>query len=201
MKVTLVEYGAGNLPSVERALQGLGVETARASAPDQLEGPEAIVLPGVGHFAALMRTLEKRQLLGPLRERLKKGVPFLGICLGLQALYESSEESPEGRGLGLVRGTIAPLPASVKLPHMGWDQLQLLRPSLLLRGIAADAYFYFAHSFASLEPDETTTAVCEYGRKFVAVLEQNNLFAVQFHPEKSGDAGARVLQNFLECAR
>lgn len=201
MKVTLVDYGAGNLPSVERALGRLGAESERAAGPAALRAAEAIVLPGVGHFSALMRTLEERQLRAPLRAALERGVPFLGICLGLQALYESSREAPDDRGLGLLQGSIEPLPVGVKLPHMGWNQLRRLRSSRLLRGVPEDAYFYFAHSYAALHSDEATAAVCCHGENFVAVVEQDNLLAVQFHPEKSGQAGARVLQNFLESAQ
>ncbi len=201
MKVTLVDYGAGNLPSVERALGRLGAESERVAGPAALRAAEAIVLPGVGHFSALMRTLEERQLRAPLRAALARGVPFLGICLGLQALYESSREAPDDRGLGLLRGTIEPLPAGVKLPHMGWNQLRRVRSSRLLRGVPEDAYFYFAHSYAALHSDKATAAVCCHGADFVAVVEQDNLLAVQFHPEKSGQAGARVLQNFLESAQ
>lgn len=200
MKVTLVDYGAGNLPSVERALRRLDADTVRATAASDLNSCQAIILPGVGHFGALMRTLEERQLLQPLRATLEQGVPFLGICLGLQALYESSEEAPDRRGLGLLPGRVRPLPIGVKLPHMGWNQLRRKRPSRLLQGVPEDAYFYFAHSYAILEPDESTVAVCNHGPCFVAALERDNLYAVQFHPEKSGPAGAQVLRNFLECA-
>ncbi len=201
MKVTLVDYGAGNLPSVERALGRLGVESERADNSETLQAAQAIVLPGVGHFSALMRTLEERQLRAPLRAALERGVPFLGICLGLQALYQSSREAPDNRGLGLLAGAIEPLPAGVKLPHMGWNKLRRLRASHLLQDVPEDAYFYFAHSYAALHSDEATAAMCCHGADFVAVVERANLLAVQFHPEKSGQVGARVLQNFLVSAR
>lgn len=200
MKVTLVDYGAGNLPSVERGFGRLGTAAVRAADAEAILRAEAIVLPGVGHFGALMRTLRERRLLAALQAAAGKGVPFLGICLGLQALYESSEEAPEEPGLGLLPGSVAQLPAQVKRPHMGWNQLRGLRPGRLLRD-ADDAYFYFAHSYAVLQPDAATLAVTDHGLSFVAALERDNLFAVQFHPEKSGEAGAQVLRNFLECAR
>ncbi len=196
-KVTLVDYGAGNLPSVERALRRLGAVVERASAPEALEGSRAIVLPGVGHFGALMRTLEERRLLAPLRAALAQGVPFLGICLGLQALYGSSEEDPSRPGLGVLAGTVRPLPHTAKLPHMGWNQLRRVRPGVLLRNVPEDAFFYFAHSYAALDADETAVALCDHGVPFVAVLECYQILAVQFHPEKSGEAGSRVLRNFL----
>ncbi len=200
VKVTLVEYGAGNLPSVERALRRLGAETERASAPAGLARSRAIVLPGVGHFGALMRTLHERGLLAPLRAALADGVLFLGICLGLQALYASSEEAPEQAGLGVLPGTVRPLPHTAKLPHMGWNQVRRLRPSVLLRDVPEESYFYFAHSYAALDAGEVAVALCEHGVPFVAALEQQKVMAVQFHPEKSGEAGAQVLRNFLECA-
>jgi imidazole glycerol phosphate synthase glutamine amidotransferase subunit len=199
-RVTLVDYGAGNLPSVERALQRLGARTERASAPEALGDSQAIVLPGVGHFGALMRTLEDRRLLEPLRAALARGTPFLGICLGLQALYGSSEEDPSRPGLGVLAGTVQPLPNTAKLPHMGWNQLRRLRPSVLLRDVPERAYFYFAHSYAALDAGDAAVALCDHGVPFVAVLESGKTMAVQFHPEKSGEAGSRVLHNFLESA-
>ncbi len=201
VKVTLVEYGAGNLPSVERALRGLGAETERAGTPAALAGSRAIILPGVGHFGALMRTLAERELVAALRAALADGVPFLGICLGLQALYASSEEAPEQAGLGVFAGTVRPLPNTAKLPHMGWNQLRRARASVLLRDVPADAYFYFAHSYAALDAGEAAVALCDHGVPFVAALEHNNVMAVQFHPEKSAEAGAQMLRSFLDFAR
>jgi imidazole glycerol phosphate synthase glutamine amidotransferase subunit len=201
MKVTLVDYGAGNLPSVERAVRRLGADVRCAATPEDLDAPAAIVLPGVGHFSALIRTLEERELMHPLREALEGGVPFLGICLGLQALCEGSEEAPGCSGLGFLTGRARPLPSTVKLPHMGWNQLRRRRPTRWLVGIPEDAYFYFAHSYAVLEPSESTVAVCDYGTSFVAVFEQDNLYGVQFHPEKSGAMGSHVLANFLKAVR
>ena len=202
MKVTLVDYGAGNVPSVERALQRLGAESQRASTADRIRNAEALLLPGVGHFGTLIRALDERRLRAPLLESLRRGVPFLGICLGLQALYDSSEEAPALRGLQLLHGQILALPADVKLPHMGWNQVRTRRRSRLLEGIAPDAYFYFAHSYAAIaaEEDADIVATCTHGTAFTAVLERQNIYAVQFHPEKSGAAGARLLQNFLRLA-
>jgi imidazole glycerol phosphate synthase glutamine amidotransferase subunit len=200
--ITLIDYGAGNVPSVERALQKLGAETARATTPEQIERATALILPGVGHFAALIRALDERNLRAPLLAALERGIPFLGICLGLQALYEASEESPDLRGLALVPGQVVALPANVKLPHMGWNQLEVkprATPSQLLRGISSDAHFYFAHSYAALPTQQKagTVATCTHGSEFIAVFERNNIHAVQFHPEKSGAPGAQLLQNFL----
>lgn len=201
LKISLVEYDAGNLPSVERALTRQGVETERASTPESIAAARVLILPGVGHFGQLMRTLGARGLLAPIRQAIAGGVPLLGICLGLQALFASSAEAPEDRGLEVIAGTVDSLPISAKLPHMGWNQLHYVRPSALLEGIPANAYFYFAHSYAALDAGESAVAMCEHGVPFVAALERRNLFAVQFHPEKSGDAGARVLANFVAYAR
>ena len=200
MNVTLIDYGAGNVTSVERALARLGVRSQRSRSPECIAKAEALLLPGVGHYAALIRALDERALRAPLLDALQRGVPFLGVCLGLQALYETSEESPELSGLHLLPGSVRSLPATVKLPHMGWNQLRLARPSRLLEGISADAYFYFAHSFAATNANGEAVAICTHGADFAAVIEKQNIFAVQFHPEKSGDAGARLLQNFLRLA-
>ena len=200
MKISLVEYDAGNLPSVERALARQGVETERAATPDSIAAARALILPGVGHFGQLMRTLGSRGLFGPIRQAIGGGVPLLGICLGLQALFASSAEAPEDRGLGVLPGAVSALPVTAKLPHMGWNQLRQVRPSVLLEGIPTNAYFYFAHSYAALDAGESAIALCEHGVPFVAALEHRNLFAVQFHPEKSGDTGARVLANFVARA-
>jgi imidazole glycerol-phosphate synthase subunit HisH len=205
MKIALVEYGAGNLPSVERALARLGADTFRAPAPECLADADAIILPGVGHFGALMRQLGERGMIDPLRERISFGVPFLGICLGLQALFSASDEAPEDTGLGMFPGRVAALPATAKLPHMGWNQLERREPARLLEGVPNDAYFYFAHSFAALQnstgPGHAEAALCDHGGRFVAVVENGNIFGVQFHPEKSGQAGARLLENFLRLAQ
>jgi imidazole glycerol phosphate synthase glutamine amidotransferase subunit len=201
VNITLLDYGAGNVPSVERALQKLGAQSQRASTADCLNSPDALILPGVGHFAALIRALDERNLRAPLLEALRRGVPFLGICLGLHALYDSSEEATHLQGLQLFPGEIRALPANVKLPHMGWNQLQLTAKSRLLQGIAPEAYFYFAHSYAVAANERSEgVATCTHGSEFVAVLEHKNINAVQFHPEKSGAPGSQLLQNFLRLA-
>jgi imidazole glycerol phosphate synthase glutamine amidotransferase subunit len=202
VKITLVDYGAGNVTSVERALHKLGVETIRATTADGISQAEALLLPGVGHFGAFVRAIDRRNMRSPLLEAIGRGVPFLGICLGLQALYASSEEAPDLSGLNLLPGTICELPHSVKLPHMGWNQARLKRSSRLLDGIDHGAHFYFAHSYAASahEQDPAAVATCEHGSQFIAVLESRNIFAVQFHPEKSGIAGSQLLNNFVRLA-
>jgi imidazole glycerol phosphate synthase glutamine amidotransferase subunit len=201
MKITLIDYGAGNVTSVVRALQRLGAASQRCSSPECIANAEALLLPGVGHYAALIRALDERALRAPLLDAIQRGVPFLGVCLGLQALYETSEEAPELAGLKLFPGSVRSLPTTVKLPHMGWNQLRPTRPSRLLEGLPAGAYFYFAHSFAATAGDGEAVALSNHGTDFAAVIEKQNIYAVQFHPEKSGDAGSRLLQNFLAvCA-
>jgi len=200
MKVTIVDYGAGNVPSVERALQRLGAESQRTSSPERISKAEALLLPGVGHYAALARALDEQKMRASLIDAIHRGVPFLGICLGLQVLYKSSEEAPQLYGLNLLSGTVSALPSNVKLPHMGWNNVTAKRESHLLAGIDACAYFYFAHSYASLYSNGASSATCTHGAEFAAVIEQGNIFGVQFHPEKSGDSGARVLRNFLRLA-
>ena len=198
MTIAIVDYGAGNLPSVERALRSLGAETVRAVHPEQLASARAIVLPGVGHFSAFVAGLRERNLTSSLRAAYDSGVPILGICLGLQAMYAASDEAPGEQGLAFFREHVRALPPNVKCPHIGWNQLRRVRDARLLRGIPEGAYFYFAHSFAAPATGDEAVAACDHGVPFAAVIERKSLMGVQFHPEKSGDAGAAVLRNFLE---
>ena len=200
MKVTILDYGAGNVPSVERALQRLGAESQRSDSPECISKAEALLLPGVGHYAALIHALDEKKLRAPLVSAIQCGIPFLGICLGLQVLFKSSEEAGQLQGLNLLPGIVSALPLTVKLPHMGWNQVTKKRESSLLAGIDAGAYFYFAHSYAALASNSTVAATCSHGTEFAAVIEQKNIYAVQFHPEKSGEAGACLLRNFLRIA-
>jgi glutamine amidotransferase len=200
LPIALIDYGAGNVPSVERALQKLGATSKRVTHPSELASAAAIILPGVGHYAAIIRALDERDLRSALLESISHGTPFLGICLGLQALYTSSEEALSLSGLNLFEGSVRSLPASVKLPHMGWNRFRIQRPSRLLTGLAESDYFYFAHTFAAATSSSEVVATCHHGASFTAVIEQKNIFATQFHPEKSGAAGARLLQNFVSLA-
>lgn len=200
MNVALLDYGAGNVTSVERALRRLGAAPERANSPDAIANAQAIILPGVGHYSALICALDERQLRAPLVAAIQRGVPFLGICLGLQALFKSSEEAPELNGLDLLPGRVSLLPTTVKLPHMGWNQLSTNGHLPLLAGIDHSAYFYFAHSFVVTDVGFVPSACCVYGTRFAAVIGHKNIHATQFHPEKSGEAGSRVLQNFLNFA-
>ena len=200
MNVTLIDYGAGNVPSVERALRRVGAQVETTNLAEKIAAARCLVLPGVGHCAALIAALDAHCLRQPLVDAVGRGVAFLGICLGLQALYESSEEAPTLKGLGLLRVCVTRLPENVKLPHMGWNTLKTVRASRLLDTVPSGAYFYFAHSFAGPAAGQESAAVSKHGREFIAVLEKENICAVQFHPEKSGAAGAQVLRNFLRVA-
>ena len=198
--VALIDYGAGNVPSVERALQKLGVESRRVTEASELDEARAIILPGVGHYAAIIRALDKKKLRDALLKAISGGTPFLGICLGLQALYSESEEAQELKGLSILQGSVRALPDSVKLPHMGWNRLRVQRPSRLLDGLGETDFFYFAHTFAAATQTPEVVATCAHGCAFAAVIERDNVYATQFHPEKSGAAGARLLQNFVSLA-
>jgi imidazole glycerol-phosphate synthase subunit HisH len=198
--VTLIDYGAGNVTSVARALSRLGAEARITNQPEEITDATCLILPGVGHCAALLSSLDVHGLRNPLLTAISRGTPFLGICLGLQVLYQTSAEAPGLAGLGLMHGRVDQLPQNVKLPHIGWNQLTPLRDCRLLEGIPSDSYFYFAHSYAAPAGGPAAAAICEHGCEFTAVLETAQIFGVQFHPEKSGQPGAKLLGNFLRLA-
>jgi imidazole glycerol phosphate synthase glutamine amidotransferase subunit len=195
--IALLDYGAGNVGSVLKAVRYLGYPAQPIDRPELLNGSEKYILPGQGHFGAMMKALAERRLLDRLRQRLEKGQPFLGICLGLQALYEGSDEAPEIPGLGLLAGRVKRLEGVSKVPQVGWNQLSLRQTGGLLRGIEEGSFVYFCHSYYAPVTAETS-AVTDYGVSYAAAIERGNLCAVQFHPEKSGEVGLRVLRNFLE---
>lgn len=195
--IAVIDYGAGNLQSVRNALARIGAAVRVVRDPEDLQSASKVILPGVGHFGQMTRALDTLRLRDTLRVRISAGVPFLGICLGMQALYEGSDEAPEDDGLALLAGRIQRFGANLRVPHMGWNNVDALRPSRLLANTGESAYFYFANSyFAPVGPE--TAVTCTYGVPFSAVVERGNAFGVQFHPEKSGAAGLRVLQNFVE---
>lgn len=196
--IAVIDYGAGNLRSVTNTLHAVGAGPFSVVwSPDGLRDAEKIILPGVGHFGHMMRELGSRGLLEPLADRLRAGVPFLGICLGLHALFESSEEAPETGGLGLFAGTVKRFPAEARVPHMGWNDLEVKNPSRLLANIGPRPYVYFAHSYYAPVTAETA-ATCTYTLPFTAALECGNVCGVQFHPEKSGPLGLKIMKNFVE---
>jgi glutamine amidotransferase len=194
--IAIVDYGAGNLVSVKKAFDWLEKDCTITSDADCVAHADKIALPGVGHFAATA-ALDHKGLRDAISAAIGRGVPFLGICVGMQWMFEGSQESPETRGLGLMRGRCERFPTTVKSPHVGWNSIQAESSSLLFRGLPASSFFYFTHSYRSPVSD-TTVACCEYGGQFSAAVEQGHVFGVQFHPEKSGDAGLKLLRNFCE---
>jgi imidazole glycerol phosphate synthase glutamine amidotransferase subunit len=193
--ISILDYGAGNLRSVENTLGAIGAEYELVRDAGALVNATKIILPGVGHFGQMMRALDEMQVRDALVERIHAGVPFLGICLGLQALFQSSDEAPEARGLGVFEGRIEKFRGEARVPHMGWNSLERVRESRLLEGTGAAPYVYFANSFYAPAVEEAS-AICEYGVRFTAVIEHRNIHAVQFHPEKSGAVGLRMVRNF-----
>jgi len=194
--IAIIDYGAGNLQSACNAFTRIGASVRVARTPDDLAGATRLILPGVGHFGQMMRALDDLGLRAPLLSRITGGIPFLGICLGMQALYDGSDEAPEEAGLGLLPGRIARFDPAVRVPHMGWNTVERVRASRLFPGPDRACHYYFANSYyAPIGPD--TSATCTYGARFTAVIERANVFGVQFHPEKSGTAGLRLLQEFL----
>jgi imidazole glycerol phosphate synthase glutamine amidotransferase subunit len=195
--IAIVDYGAGNLRSVGNTLDALGAGYTITRGAATLRQADKVILPGVGHFGQMMRALGELGLREALVEIARGGAPLLGICLGLQAMFESSAEAPEQKGLGLFPGRVERFPAGARVPHMGWNTILPTRPSRLLEGIGADPYLYFAHSYYC-PTGGFTSAECEYGVRYTAALESGNLFGVQFHPEKSGPLGLKIMRNFLE---
>jgi len=195
--ITILDYGAGNLRSVQNTLGAIGASYGLTNTAEGLQAAEKIILPGVGHFGQMMRTLDQLGLRQALTERIRRGVPFLGICLGLQGMFESSAEAPEVAGLGLFPGRIERFPEHARVPHMGWNELVFKPESRLLRGVKPHPYLYFAHSYYA-PVMEATAATCTYEVPYTAVLEKDNVFGVQFHPEKSGPLGLQIVQNFVE---
>jgi glutamine amidotransferase len=195
--IAIFDYGAGNLQSVQNTLAEIGATYTLTRDSDGLRAASKIILPGVGHFGQMMRALDTLCVRDTLLERIAAGVPFLGICLGLQALLTESEEAPDTRGLGLYPGAVRRFPADARVPHMGWNQLESKANSKLLTNLPPDPYVYFAHSYYVPE-NAATAASCTYSVPYTAVLEDGNVFGVQFHPEKSGPVGLRIVRNFLE---
>jgi imidazole glycerol phosphate synthase glutamine amidotransferase subunit len=195
--IAIFDYGAGNLRSVQNTLEALGWEYTLVRDAVGLHEASKIILPGVGHFGQMMRALDRLDVRRILRDRMSAGVPFLGICLGLQALFETSEEAPDVTGLGVYPGSVRRFSIGARVPHMGWNELQVRRESKLIRNLAAPPFVYFAHSYYVPENDRAA-ATCTYEVPYTAVLECANVYGVQFHPEKSGPVGLQIVRNFLE---
>ncbi len=199
--IAIIDYDAGNLRSVEKALLSLGEEAVITRNQEEIFSADKVVLPGVGAFGDAMEKLNQYGLTDVIRQVAAKGTPFLGICLGLQLMFESSEESPSAEGLGLLKGRILRFPdrPGFKVPHMGWNSLDIRPDSRLFSGISPGEYVYFVHSYyLKAENEEAVAAAAEYGVRIHAAVEWGNLYACQFHPEKSGDTGLRILKNFVD---
>lgn len=202
--IAIIDYDAGNMKSVEKAFQFLGEEVVLTRNKDEILGADAVVLPGVGAFGDAMEKLHRYGLVEVLKEVSKKQIPFLGICLGLQLLFEKSDESPGVEGLGILKGKILHIPADagVKIPHIGWNSLTFPTKGRLFQNILEQSYVYFVHSYyLKAEDEEIVTAVTEYGTTIHASVEQGNVFACQFHPEKSSETGLQILRNFISVAK
>ena len=195
--IAIFDYGAGNLRSVQNTLAEIGAEYTLVRDAEGLQQAKKIVLPGVGHFGQMMRALDRMQVREAFLDRIGAGVPFLGICLGLQALFNGSEEASEVRGLGVYEGTVRRFAADARVPHMGWNELEPRKQSRLLANLEPHPFVYFAHSYYVPE-NKLTAATCTYTLPYTAVLESGNVFGVQFHPEKSGPLGLRIVKNFVE---
>ena len=199
--ITIIDYQMGNLRSVQKGFERIGHQAEITSDPDVVRAAEKVVLPGVGAFEDAMTELRRRQLVEPICEAIDAGKPFLGICLGLQLLFDVSYEGGEHEGLKVLPGKVVrfDLPHGYKVPHMGWNQARICRPAPILNGIDEGTHFYFVHSYYVVPEDPSVTAIeAEYHRPFCAMIWRDNLFATQFHPEKSQSKGLQLLKNFAE---
>lgn len=195
--IAIIDYGMGNLRSVEKAFEKLGYDVAISNDPEFIRKADGVVLPGVGAFADCMSNLVSAGLEGAVRESIESKKPFLGICLGLQLLFKESEEDGIYEGLGVFNGRVRRLPEGQKIPHMGWNQITFERKAPIFEGVPESSNFYFVHSYYVEPADKGIAAtVTDYGLQFTSSIWSENVFAVQFHPEKSGDVGLKVLDNF-----
>ena len=195
--ITIFDYGAGNLRSVQNTLAEIGAEYELVNDSAGLEHASRLILPGVGHFGQMMRALDQLGVRETLVKKIREGVPFLGICLGLQALFTGSEEAPDVKGLDIFDGRVRRFAEDARVPHMGWNELEPRGEVRLLKGVEQRPYVYFAHSYYVPEGSHTAAA-CTYTVPYTAILESENIFGVQFHPEKSGPLGLRIVKNFVE---
>lgn len=199
--IAIIDYDAGNIKSVEKAFQFLKQDVILTRDAGQILNADAVVLPGVGSFGDAMKKLENYGLIDIIHKVVEKNIPFLGICLGLQLLFDSSEESPGVKGLGVLPGRIVKIPddQGLKVPHIGWNSLKYPKPGRLFEGIKEEEYVYFVHSYYLVaDTDDIVTATTDYVAHIHASVEKGNVFACQFHPEKSSDVGLKILSNFIK---
>jgi imidazole glycerol-phosphate synthase subunit HisH len=196
--IGIVDYGMGNLRSVGNAFARLGAKAVVTRKADEIRKASAIVLPGVGAFGRCVENLRKFELFDVIKEEITSGKRYLGICLGLQILFETSEEAPGVSGMGVLKGTVARFRGTMKVPHMGWNSIREARESRMMKGIGKGAHFYFVHSFYPAPLEDVAATWTDYGISFVSAIEKDNLFACQFHPEKSQSVGLHLLSNFIE---
>lgn len=195
--IAIIDYGMGNLRSVEKGFQKVGVEAGVVTAPQAVDDAPAVVLPGVGAFRDCMRNLERMSLAEPIVRAIRKGKPFLGICLGLQVLFTESEEFGICKGFDILSGRVVKFHAGLKVPHMGWNNVKMVKNPPILDGVPDESFFYFVHSYYVVPRDNTVTAtITDYGVTFTSMVWKDNIFATQFHPEKSQETGLRVLKKF-----
>ncbi len=199
-RIAIADYGIGNLGSVTKAFRGAGAEVQLTGDPDALRRADALILPGDGAFAATMGEVERRGLVPVLRQAVEQGKPFLGICIGMQLLFEESEEHGLHRGLGLLPGRVRRFDGALPVPHMGWNALRPRRAHPLLAGLPESAYVYFVHSYFCDAAEDVVIASSDYGRDFAAVVGRGSVLGVQFHPEKSQQVGLRIVANFVAIA-
>ena len=201
--IAIIDYDAGNIKSVEKALQKLGADVVITKEPKTILDAEKVILPGVGAFGDAMSNLKKYGLDDVIHQVVERGTPFLGICLGLQLLFERSDETPGVEGLGILKGEILRIPeqGELKIPHMGWNSLHLQNGGRLFKGLPEESYVYFVHSYyLKAEDEEIVKATTEYSVNIHASVEKGNVFACQFHPEKSSEVGLQILKNFVELS-
>ena len=202
--IAIIDYDAGNIKSVEKAMLALGESVRITREPEEILSADHVILPGVGAFGDAMNKIHQYHLADVIRKVVDRGTPFLGICLGLQLLFESSEESEGIDGLGILRGKVVRLPETqgLKIPHIGWNSLKYPNKGRLFEGIPEEAYVYFVHSYyLQAEDAQIVTATTEYAAHIHASVEEDNVFACQFHPEKSSDVGMKILKNFLNISK
>tara|TARA_B100000902_G_scaffold79473_1_gene84153 strand:- start:22050 stop:22658 length:609 start_codon:yes stop_codon:yes gene_type:complete len=198
--ISIIDYGLGNLKSVHKALNSLGFTSKVTSSVRDIDNCNGIIFPGVGSFGDCMKELDERGLIDSLKKSINSGKPFMGICLGLQILFEKSEESPNVQGLSILKGEISKIKfaKNLKVPHMGWNKINKTKNSSILEGINSDAWMYFVHSFKFDNDLKITDSISSYGETFSASINKDNVFATQFHPEKSSSVGLNVLKNFAD---